>query len=240
MSRTIRETGLWEPYETSLILNLLGPGQVFVDVGANIGYFSIVAANLVGRSGQVVAFEPDPANYSLLKASIALNGFEDRTLAVEAGLSDSDSNGQLYLSTENFGDHQIYSAEEERDSLPITLHNGANFLRSRIERLDLLKVDTQGSEFAVIEGLMPLLRELSCPPQIMIELTPYSLREAGASGRQLILLLDRLGLPFWIIDHVEHRLVRSGADELALWCDNVDGCEGDRGFMNILVGNGTE
>lgn len=239
VSRTIRETGLWEPYETSLLQQILRPGSVFVDVGANIGYFSVVAANLVGSAGQVIAFEPDPLNFSLLKASIALNGFEARTVALEAGLANAASHGQLYLSTENFGDHQIYSGEPGRLSLPITLHHGTDFLRSRIDRLDLLKVDTQGSEYAVMEGLMPLLRELSSPPQIIIELTPFSLREAGASGRALICLLDRLGLPFWIIDHVEHRLVRSSADELSLWCDDVDACEGDQGFMNILVGVGT-
>lgn len=240
VSQTIRETGLWEPYETSLLLEILSPGDVFVDVGANIGYFCVVAANLVGSAGQVIAFEPDPANYSLLKASIELNGFEERTLAFEAGLSNAESDGQLYLSTENFGDHQIYSGEPERQSLPITLHHGADFLRSRIERLDLLKVDTQGAEYAVMEGLMPVLLELSSPVQIIIELTPFSLREAGASGRALILLLERLGLPFWIVDHLEHRLVRSSADELSLWCDNVDACEGDQGFMNVLVGAGTK
>lgn len=240
VSRTIRETGLWEPYETSLVLELLKPGDVLVDVGANIGYFSILAASVVGDSGQVIAFEPDPENYALFDASIKLNEFEERIEACEAGLSVSDSYGNLYLSTDNLGDHQIYSGEPGRQSLPITLYNGADFLRSRIERLDLLKVDTQGSEFAVMQGLMPLLQELHQPPQILIELTPYSLQEAGDSGRALINLLDQLGQPLWIIDHLEHRLARSSADELVLWCDNVDACEGDMGFMNILVGAGTQ
>lgn len=239
VSQTIRNTGLWEPYETSLVLAILGPGDVFVDVGANIGYFCVIAASLVGSKGRVIAFEPDPQNCTLLNASLKHNGFKGRTITVQAGLSNSDSNGQLYLSTENFGDHQIYAGEPGRESVPITLHHGANFLRTRIERLDLLKVDTQGSEYAVIEGLMPLLRELDSPPQIIIELTPFSLREAEASGRALITLLDTLDQPFWIIDHVEHVLVRSTASELSLWCDNVDSCEGDRGFMNILVGPGT-
>ena len=57
-----------------------------------------------------------------------------------------------------------------------------------------------------------------------------------ASGRTLIELLATLGEPLWIIDHIEHRLVLSSAQELALWCDNVDSTEGDQGFMNILLG----
>jgi hypothetical protein len=62
------------------------------------------------------------------------------------------------------------------------------------------------------------------------------LRQAGSTGRELIGLLDTLGLPFWIVDHVEHRLVASSAGELAGWCDDVDAVAGDAGFMNILVG----
>ncbi len=97
-------------------------------------------------------------------------------------------------------------------------------------------MDTQGSEYRVMAGLLPLLRELPTCPRIIIELTPLSLRRAGASGRQLIELLAQLGQPFWIVDHVEHRLVESSAAELARWCDEVDAVTGDMGFMNIMLG----
>ena len=105
-----------------------------------------------------------------------------------------------------------------------------------MDRLDLLKVDTQGSEYGVIQGLMPLLKNLSNPARIIIELTPLSLRQCGSSGRALIELLAQLGQPLWIIDHIEHRTVASSAAELAQWCDNVDAVPGDEGFMNIMVG----
>jgi hypothetical protein len=54
----------------------------------------------------------------------------------------------------------------------------------------------------------------------------------------LIDCLAQLGQPFWIVDHIEHVLAETSAEELAVWCDNVDGCPGDEGFMNILVGQG--
>ena len=236
VSQQIREQGIWEPYETSLVLKLLGPGSVFVDVGANLGYFSLIAASLVGDSGKVVAFEPDPANFELLSASSELNDFASRIQAVEAGLSDRDSEGRLYLSEDNMGDHQIYPGEGDRESLPIALLNGTEFLAPLIPQVDLLKVDTQGSEFQVMTGLMPLLKEQAKAPRIIIELTPFSLRESGASGRELIELMALLDLPFWIIDHIEHQLAETTAEELAEWCDNVDASVGDQGFMNILLG----
>ena len=237
VSRQIRNQGIWEPYETSLVLGFLNAGDVFVDVGANIGYFTVIAANVVGLTGKVVAFEPDPENMRLLQASCELNGLQSRVETVQAGLSECDGPARLYLSEDNLGDHQIYSAQGGRESLPITLLHGGNYLRTRIERLDLLKVDTQGSEYGVMAGLLPLLLELSSPTRIIIELTPFSLRESGASGRALIELLSTLEQPFWIIDHIEHRLAATTASDLALWCDNVDDCEGDQGFMNILVGS---
>jgi len=236
VSRRIREEGIWEPFETSLVLDLLAPGDVFVDVGANIGYFSVLAASRVGSEGAVFAFEPDPDNFRLLEANGALNGLGQRITAVAAALSDHAGQGRLYLSADNLGDHRVYAGDEARDSLAIALYRGSDFLAARLARLDLLKVDTQGSEFQVIAGLMPLLLSLPRAPRVLIELTPHALREAGASGRQLIELLATLGQPMWIIDHIEGRLYPSSAQALALWCDNWDVVPGARGFMNILVG----
>lgn len=236
VSRRIRDEGIWEPFETSLLLSFLRTGDIFVDVGANIGYFSVLGASVVGEGGAVFAFEPDPANFQLLQASAALNALQGRISAVQAGLAAVNADGRLFLSEDNLGDHQIHCADPGRDSLPITLHNGSQYLRGKLQRLDLLKIDTQGSEYEVMLGLMPLLQELPRPPRIIIELTPLSLRQAGASGRALIELLATLGQPLWIIDHIEHRLAASSAHELAQWCDDVEAVAGDEGFMNILVG----
>ena len=237
VSCRIREEGIWEPYETSLVLSLLQPGDVFVDVGANIGYFSVIAASVVGEGGTVFAFEPDPDNFRLLQASAGLNGLDQRIVAVQAGLAAAAGDGHLFLSEDNLGDHQIYTVGDERTSLPISLYNGSQYLAERLQRLDLLKVDTQGSEYAVMAGLLPLLQSLPRVPRIIIELTPLSLRQAGASGRALIELLASLDQPLWIIDHIEHRLALSNAQELSQWCDDVDAVAGDSGFMNILVGS---
>lgn len=221
-------------------MSFLQPGDVFVDVGANIGYFPVIAAGLVGNGGAVFAFEPDAGNFQLLQANLRLNDCANCVTAVEAGLADIEGEGRLFLSEDNAGDHQIFAAGPGRSSHAISLHNGSDFLRGRLQRLDLLKVDVQGAEYAVMAGLLPLLLELERLPRIILELTPLSLRQGGASGRALIELLATLGLSMWIIDHVSHRLVASCAAELAQWCDDVDAVAGDAGFMNILVGPGAD
>lgn len=237
VSQRIREEGLWEPYETALVQAILKPGSVFVDVGANIGYFSVIAAALVGDSGAVFAFEPDPENCRLLRLNAAHNGMADIIEVVEAGLADAAAPGELYLSEDNLGDHQIFAAAESRESVSVQLLSGAEYFRDRPHQPDLIKVDTQGAEFRVMAGLMPYLRKLPRPPRVLIELTPLSLRECGASGRALVEMLATLGQALWIVDHIEHRLAPTNVVELAQWCDNVDAWEGDRGFMNILVGD---
>ncbi|MEM6581417.1 MAG: FkbM family methyltransferase [Pseudomonadota bacterium] len=236
ISQTIRREGIWEPYETALLIASLEAGAVCLDVGANIGYYSVIAAQVVGATGAVFAFEPEVSNFRLLQANLELNQCQKTVHAIEAGLAETDSEARLYLSKDNAGDHQVFAASDERAHYAIRLLKGADYLAPRIDRLDLIKVDVQGAEYAVVQGLLELLRGLASPPRIIIELTPLSLKQAGASGRALIELLATLDQPMWIIDHIQHRLVHSNVGELARWCDNVDATAGDAGFMNILIG----
>ena len=236
VSEQLRQSGVWEPFETALLQAALPVGGAFLDVGANIGYFTLLAAQCVGDAGTVVAVEPDPQNCRLLRASLELNDMQGRVELVQGALAAEDGQGELFLSEDNLGDHQIYTGGQVRQSVPIALFHGGQLLAQRLTSLDFVKIDTQGSEYQVLQGLLPLLKSLPQLPLIMVELTPYSLAEAGASGRQLIELLASLCETMWIVDHVEHRLVPCAVEELAGWCDNVAATEGDQGFMNILVG----
>jgi FkbM family methyltransferase len=236
VSAVIREQGQWEPFETRLLLKALGPGDRVLDVGANLGYFSLVAAARVGTSGRVYAFEPEPRNYELLVANVRLNRFEDRVTCCEAGLSDQAGQAQLYLSDNNFGDHQLQPDAPGRPAVGVTLEQGSEWFAGRESQLDFVKVDVQGAEHTVIKGLLPLLQASGDRLRVLLELTPLSLRSAGTSGAALIDTLATLGLPFHIVDHIEHRLVATDAAALSTWCNNVDAVPGDAGFMNILLG----
>ncbi len=236
ISQRLRDTGVWEPYETELLFQCLQLGDVFIDAGANIGYFSVLAAAAVGPQGRVFAFEPEPNNCALLSRSVAANSFEKQVTVVQAALAAQAGEARLHLHPSNLGDHQIYAGDGERDSISVQTLCGSDYLAPRANSAALLKVDTQGAEYQVMLGLMAWLQSLASPPRILLELTPYSLQLAGSSGRELIDLLASLGQPFWIVDHIEHCLHASDAPALATWCDNVAACEGDRGFMNILVG----
>ncbi len=83
---------------------------------------------------------------------------------------------------------------------------------------------------------MSLLMGLETKARSIVEVTQHSLRQAGASGRALMELLATLGQPFWMIDHIEHSLIPSSSEALAVWSDNWDKVEEARGFVNILIG----
>ena len=104
---------VFEPYESTLIKNYLKPGIIknylkpgmtFIDVGANIGYFTLMGAALVGSEGKVIAFEPSPYAYDRLENTVNKNNISQVSL-VQAGLSNSKSTMQLYISDEKWGNH---------------------------------------------------------------------------------------------------------------------------------------
>ncbi len=236
VSRDIAANGIWEAYETRLVIERLKPGDCFVDVGANIGYYTAIAADRLGDSGYIVAFEPDPDNVELLRKNMQENGFDNVNI-VAAGLSDNHRNAALFRSTTNFGDHQIYDNGDGRESCPIDLVNGSEYLQGKVEAINLLKIDTQGAESQVIAGLLPILKKSGQQLSIIIEFWPYGLRKAGSSAYDLLDMLAELALPFKIIDHVDHGLLDCTEQQLREWVEMVESNPDDQGFMNIMLGS---
>lgn len=236
VSQKIHADGIWEPFETSLWLACQHHGAVVVDAGANLGYFSLLSALHQRAPVSVFAFEPAADNFALLCANLEYSGCGDKVLPVHAALGDCPGTAVLYRSGDNLGDHQLSAGDGDREEEKVSILRGDDFLRGRTARIDLLKVDTQGSEYAVLRGLLPLLRRSRAGLRMLVELTPYSLRAAGSSGRELLQLIAGLDLPLAIVDHIEHRLVPSDVAALCEWSDNVDAIRDDRGFMNIFAG----
>ena len=236
ISRAICHEGIWEPFESALLLQCLQPGQVCLDAGANLGYFSVLAALAVGDAGRVFAFEPEPANFRLLQKNLTHNGLAHIVRPWRAGLSNLAGRGILHLHPDNLGDHQLYPDEGGRAEIAVDLLRGDSVLAGQVKALDFVKIDTQGAETRVVQGLMGLLRASGGSLRMLVELTPFSLRRAGSSGEELLGLLEALNLPFAIVDHIGHALVPVSPEALRQWCRNVDAHPQDRGFMNIFLG----
>lgn len=234
ISARLRQERCWESYETSLTLKHLQPGDVYVDVGANIGYYTLVAAQRVGLQGKVFSYEPDADNFALLQSNVALNHLS-QVKTFSCALSNRNSVGQLFLSSDNFGDHRIYDSPGARETREIVLVKGDEHVWQQTKRIDFLKVDTQGSEFFVLDGLRGLLEKNRAHLRMIIEFCPYGIRHSGATGHDLVRLLESLQMQYHIIDHQQCCLIPAQAHHLEEWVSQMAAEPLNEGFINLLV-----
>lgn len=234
ISAKLRRDRCWEAYETQLTLQLLQPGEVYVDVGANIGYYTLVAAQRVGAQGRVIAYEPDPENFALLQSNVRLNQLS-QVQVFPCALYDQNVAGRLFLSGDNFGDHRIYAATDTRQSRNIRLVHGDEHLSQQINRMDFLKIDTQGAEFFVVKGLQGMIKKNRHHLRILMEFSPFGIRHSGASGHELLQLLDNLEMQYHIVDHQQECLIPAQSHHLAEWITRMGEEPHNEGFINLLL-----
>jgi FkbM family methyltransferase len=189
---------VWEPSETAAFLAHAREGMCVFDVGANIGYYTLLAARAVGSSGRVYAFEPEPRNFGLLTRNVAENGLTNVRL-VNAAISNRAGVVRLHLDDANFGAHSFEagsiatssgrSVEVETVSLDGFVDEARAF-----EAGVLVKVDVQGAEALVVEGG----RRLLALPRItaLVEFWPEALVRAQADAAALLADLQGLGFQF--------------------------------------------
>jgi len=146
--------GTLEPPVQEALRRLLGPGDVFYDIGANVGFFTLVGARLVGPQGRVVAFEPVPWCARAVKRNIELNGFEHAQIQQRA-VGAADGNARLLVvgeaswsHLESTGRHADVRDEIDVEVVCIDSLVGAG----TIPPPDVLKIDTEGAELQVVEG----------------------------------------------------------------------------------------
>ncbi len=159
VSPSIGVLGWHELKTTELFLKLVKQGSTVIDVGANVGYFALLAAKLAGVEGLVLAFEPDPTSFSFLSKSIAKNNFRNVRPFREC-ISNIDGQQTLHLSTtSNRGLHSTsIDLGGAKISVPSArLDSVASMLN--LSLVDLLKVDVEGGEPEVLEGATRLLTE---------------------------------------------------------------------------------
>ena len=178
--------GDFEPTETKWVKACLKPGDVFVDAGANVGYYSLIASQIVGEKGTVYAFEPSPCAYNSLEQTIRVNGIDNIVLS-NYGLSDREETMNLLLRdsglhSPSFHYNKNYTTFSLGKSVLTTLDKFAR--QNGIGIIDLVKIDVEGSELKVIKGMAELLGEHRIK-RIMIEYNGTWLQMAGTSMEEI-------------------------------------------------------
>ncbi len=182
----------YEPGATRVVLDALEPGGIFVDVGANTGYFTVLAALRVGERGHVYAFEPNPAVRHHLQGQVEVNGLTASVTISDVALADCDTDaGRLFLSCreENSGLSSLDPAPDRLArgdlsldaTVPVRLRtfDTAEAVRG-LCRIDLMKIDVEGAEERVLRGMRHTL-ERCRPIRIICETQP-----GGPAAKRLL------------------------------------------------------
>ena len=186
VSQELVISGTWEEYETEVFKKNINKGDTVLDIGAHIGYYTLIAAQLVGDKGKVYAFEPDHKNFSLLKKNVEVNGYKNVVL-VNKAVGEIDGKIELYLDDENTGDHRIYVSDARRKGITIEVVTLNNFLKNN-EEVNLIKMDIQGSESSALKGGSNIIKE-NKSIKILTEFWPKGLKLSGSSSNEFINLL---------------------------------------------------
>jgi FkbM family methyltransferase len=191
--------GVFEPFETAFFKDRIRPGQTIVDIGANIGYFTLLFAQLVGPGGHVYAFEPDPLNFGILKKNVKINGYSNVTLERTA-LSDTNGKLKLYRSQDNMGDHRTYDPGVSRETIEINcVRLDDYFAKAKKKTVDILKMDIQGAEGQALSGMLEIARQ-SPDLILMTEYMPEGLARCGTDPSQYLKMLRSIGLSIYYVD----------------------------------------
>jgi len=158
-SPAIGITGTYEPHVTELFRRLLRRDSTVVDVGANIGWYTLNAATAVSVKGRIIAFEPEPNNFSLLSRSIALNSMNNVELIRES-VSDRQGHQTLFLADGNIGGHSTTRAVGlNRIEVPSTTLD-LSLAEFGVDGVHVLKVDVEGAEPQVVLGAAEQLKRV--------------------------------------------------------------------------------
>jgi len=204
--------GIYEPAETELVKSVVKPGDVVLDVGANIGYYTLIFARLVGDEGKVFAFEPDPANCALLRENVALNGYTNVVVS-QAAASNRNGRVRLHLSDANKGDHRIYDSHDGRPCIEVPAVQLDELFADDDRRIDFIKMDIQGAEGLALEG-MSFLLDRTPPRMLLMEFAPKALRRAGTEPASVLGWLTSFGYELHEIDRHGTRAGPLNASEL--------------------------
>src|SRR3972149_4029388 len=192
------EWGVYEKYETALFKRLVKKGMVVVDIGANIGYYTLLAAHLVGDAGKVFAFEPDPYNFSLLCKNIEVNGYRN-VIPVRKAVFSKSGKMELFLDKSNLGGHSLSEANVDTGaSITVEVTSLDDYFRNTDYKIDVIKMDVQGLEMEVLEGMTNTLNQNDAL-KIITEFWPLGLRNSGSSPKGFLNKLIECGFALYQI-----------------------------------------
>jgi len=177
----------YEPSKVAIVKREIKKGDVVVDIGANIGYYTLIFARLVGNNGHVYAFEPEPENFSILKKNIEVNGYKNVTL-VNKAVSNKNCKIKFYLCDDNKAMHTTNKSSYAKFSHTINVDCIKLDDYFKDHKISFMKIDVEGLEYNVVKGMDHILKR-NKSIKIMSEFAPILIKDTGIKPQEFLDLL---------------------------------------------------
>ncbi|HET9096095.1 MAG TPA: FkbM family methyltransferase [Candidatus Baltobacteraceae bacterium] len=232
----------WQPLETMLYERLIRPGDFVIDVGANIGYFTVLFAELTGSGGRVLAIEPEPNNARLLRKNVEQRANAPVVTIAQTAVGSEPGTATLYVAASgNLGDNRMYFTEERHGIAAAKDRKTTEVPMTRVDdlvagwpRVDFIKMDIQGFEGHALKGMTGVL---GSNPDVLLftEFFPYGMRAAGIDPFEFIEQLRSFGFDIWETGTDRQPLRHVLREDDRRFLERV---EPDRGEANLLCAKG--
>ena len=222
LALTVSHYGTYEELEAKIMEEKIEMGNIVVDVGANIGLHTLNMARIVGNTGQVFAFEPDPSNFEILKKNVKINNYKNIILEQKA-VGDKHGRTTLYQS-DHPGKHRIFpQTEQAKSQVQVELTNLDNYFDSDMtDKINFIKIDVEGLEFSVLKGMKNILKN-SKKIKILFEFMPENTIEVGFTPIELLNYLTSNDFKLYCMDNKTKKLLYvSNNEEIIKLCSSTN------------------
>jgi FkbM family methyltransferase len=203
IQRYLYTFGVWEPAISTFVSRRLRAGDTFIDIGANIGYFTLLASSLVGPTGSVVGIEASPTIFEALRANVELNGATNVRLVNMAAMGGPGEVGVFHGPAGNIGLTTIIEARgypheaSVRGDALAAIASPAEIASARI-----IKIDVEGNEPDVVAGLEPVLSTTRPDLEIVLEVSAEAdLLKRGHSQAAMLEPFEQAGFRAYVVDN---------------------------------------
>lgn len=189
----------YEKLTTDYIRKEVKEGDIIIDVGANIGLYTMLFANLVGKSGKVFAFEPEKNNFELLTKNIEVNGYQN-IIAINQAISNKMGRLNLNITENSSAMHYLSEKQLEENAVSVDVNTLDEYFRNLKYKIKLCKMDVEGSEMLALKGMSEIIEKTN-NLQLIIEFNLETMERGGIRPNEFIEFLKNKKFDMYDIDN---------------------------------------
>jgi len=214
--------GVWEEWTEATLRRIVQPGMRVLEIGANVGYFTLLLARQTGPAGSVYAFECDPELAQIAEDNVEINGLADRVTIDRRAVGETPGSAEFQRAQRHRGGgtlvHGLQQIEQlreaEREALTVDVTTVDDLIKSRGTSFDFVKIDAEGAETWILNGGQSLFANAAQPLMVLMEFCPGFFRSAGYDAAAELRRFEQWRFEIQRLDERRRRPIACDANDL--------------------------